>query len=124
MSIAFLGHINDILTALGINYEFGEWTSEPVPYPYFVGEFAEETTLTKQEDGHQEATFILNGFGHSWLDMMEAKELIENNIDHTAILSNQNGIAVSYDSALVIQSEDAEIMRIQINLNVKEWSVI
>ncbi len=123
MSIAALKFVSDTLDSLGINYQFGEWSTNPVPNPYFVGEYTEPESLTREEDGFQETSFILTGTGTSWLKLEEAKATIEDNISKTAILPNGNGIAVFYAGSLTVPTGDAELKRIQINLTIKEWSV-
>lgn len=106
-----------------INYEFGQWTSHPVPYPYWVGEYNELESIN--EDGMQETTFILTGTTrNSWLELENDKKKIEQLFkDKTAILSNGNGIAVFYVNALLVPVDDAELKRMQINLQIKEWKV-
>ena len=123
MSIAALKFVSDTLDSLGINYQFGEWSTNPVPDPYFVGEYTEPESMTKEEDGYQETSFILTGTGTNWLTLEQAKATIESNISKTAILPNGNGIAVFYGGSLIIPTGDAELKRIQINLTIKEWSV-
>lgn len=123
MSIAALKFISDTLDSLNINYQFGEWSTNPVPDPYFVGEYTESESLTREEDGLQEITFMLTGTGTNWLALEQAKASIENNISKTAILPNGNGIAVFYAGSLIVPTGDTELKRIQINLNIKEWSV-
>ena len=123
MSKAVLNYMKNELEALGINYQFGEWTTDPVPDPYFIGEYTEPDSTTKEEDGYQEITFMLTGTSRTWIALEEAKETIERNIFKTAILSNGNGIAVFYSGSLTIPTDDAELKRIQINLTIKEWSV-
>lgn len=123
MSKAALKFISDELEALGINYQFGEWTTDPVPDPYFVGEYTEPESLTREEDGLQEISFILTGTGTTWIGLENAKDAIESNISKTAILPNGSGIAVFYGGALIIPTGDAELKRIQINLSIKEWRV-
>lgn len=124
MSKAALKFIADKLDELNINYEFGGWSTDPVPDPYFVGEYTEPESLTKEEDGCQEISFILTGTSRQWILLEEAKATIEKNISKTAILPNGNGIAVFYAGSLIVPTGDAELKRIQINLNIKEWSVI
>lgn len=121
-----LKFISDGLTAASINYEFGEWATNPVPDPYFVGEYIESPSTN--EDGLQEATFILTGTGRSsWLALEQAKAIIEQLFNQisgkTAILPNGNGIAVFYSDSSIVPTGDAELKRIQINLSIKEWSV-
>lgn len=122
MTIAGIGFIDKELHGLGINYEFGEWTSDIV-YPYFVGNFTEVSA----EDGPAESTFILEGFTRgSYLELLQAKETIENHFIHgqTAILENHSGVAVVYDDANCdIPTGDANLKKVQINLTVKEWKV-
>ena len=123
MSIAALKFVSDTLDSLEISYQFGEWSTNPVPNPYFVGEYTEPESMTKEENGYQETSFILTGTGTSWLTLEQAKATIENNISKTAILSNGNGVAIFYGGSLIIPTGDAELKRIQINLTIKEWSV-
>ena len=124
MSKTALKFIADTLEDLGIDYEFGYWSTYPVPDPYFIGEYSEPESLTKEEDGYQEIDFILTGTSREWILLENVKEKIEKNISKTAILPNGNGIAVFYAGYLTIPTGDAELKRIQINLTVKEWSVI
>lgn len=119
-----LNYINGILEALGIDYEFGEWTKNEVPDPYWVGEYNEVDGTEKEENGFQETTFILTGTGRTWLGLQNDKSTIEKNIFKTAILSSGDGIAVFYSSSMIVPTGDAELKRIQINLQIKEWSVI
>ena len=123
MSIAALKFISDNLDALSIPYELGVWSSDPVPDPYFVGEYNEPESTELEANGLQEIDFILTGTGTTWIGLENAKEIIESNISKTAILPNGNGIAVFYTGSLLIPTGDAELKRLQINLNIKEWRV-
>lgn len=123
MSTDALNFIAEQLQALGINYEFDEWKSDIV-YPYFVGRFAE----TPGDKIEQTTTFTLDGFTRNTkLELLEAKEKIEKKYKHgiTAILDSGTGVAVLYENALCnIPTGDAALKKIQINLTIKEWSVI
>lgn len=123
MSVAALQFIKETLEDLSIPYEFGVWSSNPVPDPYFVGEYVEPESPTREENGLQEIDFMLTGTGTTWIGLENAKEIIENNISKTAILPNGNGIAVFYTGSLIIPTGDMELKRLQINLNIKEWRV-
>lgn len=118
-----LKYISDRMEALGIEYEFMEWTHSTIPDPYFVGEYAELESQSREESGYQETTFLLTGTGRTWIDLERAKLKIENNISETAVLDNGSGIAVFYAGSLVIPTGDAELKRIQINLRIEEWKV-
>ena len=118
MTIEALGYIAEI------NYEYGQWSSDPVLDPYFVGECSEESTLT--EDGQQNTVLMLTGTSLSALKLEQAKQKIKElfpNYGKTAILPNNNGIAVFYDYSLTVPIDDPELKRIQVNVLVKEWSV-
>lgn len=116
--------ISDGMAALGLNYAFIEWKEKPV-YPYFTGEYQESPAMT--EDGLQEADFILTGFTKgSWADLETAKQKIENYFNRyglTTIASSGNAVVVLYSNSFVIPTGDAELKRIEIHLNVKEWKV-
>lgn len=119
--------VNDAMAAAGINYEYQEWTSEP-DYPYFVGEYQEIEPAT--EDGKQETSFLLTGFTRSsYAELETAKEKIAETFPaiggHVAITEDGSAVAIFYAGALGnIPTGDAELKRIQINLNIKEWKVI
>ena len=125
MSKVVLKLISDAMESLGIAYGFMEYNGNPLVYPYFVGEYSEVPTLS--EDGQKETTFLLTGFSRgSWLDLENTREKIENYYGitgRTAILNNSTGVAVLYDNALVVPTDDADLKRIQINLTIKEWRV-
>lgn len=122
MTSAVLSLIDQKMTEIGINYEFGVWTSELV-YPYFVGTYSEVPSTS--EDGKQETTFLLDGFTTGdWFDLEKAKIKIENCFsNYTAILDNHSGVAIYYENSLVIPTGNARLKRIEINLTIKEWSV-
>jgi hypothetical protein len=126
MTIETLGLINDGMTELGLEYQFGTYDKRPIVYPYWVGEYQEFDTIT--EDGLQETTVILNGFSRgSWHDLERDKTKIENYYGRvsakTVISDSGSGVAVSFSDALIVPTGDAELKRMQINLKVQEWKV-
>lgn len=124
MSVALLKHVSDMMNALNIPYAFMRWNEHPPDDYYFVGEYTESEMVTREEDGHQETTFILRGFTRGdWLLLEEAKEKIEKSCNKTAILPDGSGIAVFYDYGMVVPTYDAELKSIKINLTIQEWKV-
>lgn len=125
MTMEVLNFISSNLEQIGIDYEFEEWTSDPVPEPYFVGEYSESPPM--DESGLQEVTFILTGTARTWILLEIAKSKIEKLFSKvtgkTAILENHSGIAIFYSNSFPVPTGDAELKRIQINLTIKEWSV-
>lgn len=124
MSVAALQYVADQMQSLDIPYQFMRWNDAVPDDYYFVGEYSETPSMTKEEDGRQDTTVILRGFTRkSWLLLEQAKEKIESSFPQTAILNNGSGIAVFYDSALVVPTGDAELKSIKINLTIQEWKV-
>lgn len=126
MSKAVLKAVSDGMAAIGMNYEYQEWTDDLV-YPYFTGEYQEFEPLN--EDGMQETSFILTGFTRgSYSDLEAAREKIEkkfNPISGYKVSTDDSVVAIFYALALSnIPTGDAELKKIQINLTIKEWKEI
>lgn len=126
MSKNLLKVVSDGMTELGLEYEFGEYTKEPIVYPYFVGEYTETEPMT--EDGLQETTFMLSGFSRgTWLTLENAKAKIENYFNKvygkTVMADDGSAVAVFYGNSLIVPTGDEELKKIQINLQCKEWKV-
>lgn len=123
MSEEALAFINNLMEGLGLDYAFREW-KEKQGESYWVGDYIEEPSLTKGENGFQPATFILRGFTRkTWLTLERAKAKIEQAAMKTAILPSGGGIAIFYDSASSVPTGDMELKSIKINLKVQEWRV-
>ena len=126
MSKAVLNAVSDGMAAIGMNYEYQEWTDDPV-YPYFTGEYQEFEPLN--EDGMQETSFILTGFTRGgYGDLEAAKKKIEkifNPISGYRVSTDDSVVAIFYASTLAnLPTGDAELKKIQVNLTIKEWKVI
>lgn len=124
MSEATLKYVSELMESLDIPYEFLRWNGDIPADCYFVGEYIESPSLTKEENGFQETAFILRGFTRkSWLLLEQAKTKIEANMAKTAILDDGSGIAVFYDYSTPVPTGDEELKSIKINLNIQEWKV-
>ena len=126
MSKQALKLVADGMKSLGLAYEFGGFSGEPIGGQYWVGEYTETESMV--ESGYQEATFLLTGFSRSsWLALEDSKEKIEcyfNRISgKTVIADNGSAVAIFYANALIVPTGDAELKRMQINLSIKEWKV-
>lgn len=119
-----LKFINEQLEAIGVPYEFGEWSSAVV-YPYFVGEITEEPATT--EDGLEPSTMLLTGFTRgSYLDLETIKEKIKTHFHPIHGLrgwTEKGAIVVFYEGSFYIPTDEADLKKIQINLQIKEWKV-
>ena len=124
MSMTALKYVSDLMESISIPYAFGEWKEKP-PDRYWVGSYIEAETLTRDEDGRQDITFILRGYARGeWMKLEQDKAKIEKHASKTAILPDGTGIAVSYAGGDVVPTADSEIVSMKINLEITEWSVI
>lgn len=112
----------DEMTNIDIPYEFMRWSSE-VNGVYCVGEYTETSITT--EDGYEEGTMILTCTGRgSWLELEKIKEKIKNHFPAVCGLrrTTKTGTVVFYYSnSSLIDTGEADLKRIQINIDVKQW---
>lgn len=124
MSMASMKYVSGMMDGLSLPYAFMRWTKKEIPDVYFVGEYNEIPSTTREENGRQDVTVILRGFTRGeWLLLEEAKEKIEKSCAKTVILSDGTGLAVFYDSAMPVPTGDADLKSIKINLTIQEWRV-
>lgn len=118
--------ILDIITSematLGVPYEFMRWTSDPVE-PYFIGEYTE--TPTDTEDGYEEGTMILTGTTTgSWSELVQIKEKIKNHFPNgfgKRFTTEAGAVVIYYSNSFPVDTGEADLKRIQINLDVQQW---
>lgn len=124
MSEAVLNYVSNLMASMGIPYRFMEWTMKPPDDRYFVGEYLQPETLTREESGRQDITFILRGFTRGgWDVLIRDDETISKNVAKTAILSDGTGIAIFYGGSSIVPTGDAELKSIKINLKIQNWKV-
>jgi hypothetical protein len=120
--MTMLGVLAQELSAIGIPYAFVRWTTR-LQYPYFVGEYTE--TPVTDEDGGKESTVLLTGTTNGdWIDLERARAKIERHFPAIYGLRRpvDDGVVVFYYSnSLPVPTGEAELKRIQINLQIKEW---
>ena len=123
MTTAGLGYISGLLTEMGIPYEYMEWSSYPVPDPYWVGQYSETPPIN--EGGEFQSDFILMGTTKSkYIELETVKEQIRTAFPETGftgIMSNGWGIMIAYASSFPVPSIEEGVHRLQITLTVKEW---
>lgn len=117
-----LNFIKEQMDIISVPYEFGEWSSD-VKYPYFVGEYEEESPTT--EDGSEQFTLILTGFNRGTFSVLETvKEKIKKHFPIHGLrgrTKDGGAIAVFFDGAFPVPSGEAGLKKIQINLKIKTW---
>lgn len=124
MSIAALQYIADLLQGMGVPYRFMRWEEKPPDEYYAVGEYIEAASMTREENGRQDATFILRLFTRrGWMVLEQAKATIESGLPRTAILPDGAGVAIFYDSGMIVPTGDMQLKSMQINMTIQEWKV-
>lgn len=123
MTQAGLKVISDAMESLGLKYSLGSGEATKL---YFVGEYEEVEPMN--EDGLQQTLFIITGYSRGlWQALEDAKAKIKKEFPHiegkTVIAEDGTAVAVFYSNSFVVPTADAELKKIQINLNIKEWSV-
>ena len=117
-----LKFISDQMEAIGVPYEFGEWSND-IEYPYFVGEITEDEPTT--EDGLEQSVMMISGFHRGkYIDLLDIRTRIKQHFDPTHGLrakTASGAIAVFYAGSLYAPTGEADLKRIQINLRIKEW---
>ena len=120
-----LQFINEQMTDLGIPYQLNEWNAPDgiLKYPYTVGEFTEVATMT--EDGYEESTLLLTVTTRgSWFELEGIKAKIKKRFPAGIGLcaeTDSGSIAVFYAGSFPVPTGEADLKRMQINLDIKEW---
>lgn len=117
--------IADELNKIDVPYAFMRWTSA-VQYPYFIGEYTEEPTVT--EDGLKECTLILTGTtkgdDHPYMELEEIRAKIEDHFPADyglRVPTDQGVVVIFYANSFPVPTGEMDLKRIQINLQVKSW---
>lgn len=121
--IECFGVIDRMMTDAGINYEFQRNNAAAKTYPYCVGSY--QDTGNSVENGLQELMFYIDCYTTgTWLELEQLKETIKQLfMDFTTVTENGTGIAINFENSIPVPVDTADYKQIQINLNVKEWSV-
>ena len=102
---------------LNIPYTFDTWDND-VELPQFIGEISEIPTV--DEDGKSEYTSILTGYATSYSYLFGVAEQLKNKYKTSAIV---DGVVIKYDNTTPIDNGTDDLKQIQINFNIKKWSV-
>ena len=102
---------------LNIPYTFDTWDND-IELPQFIGEISE--TPNVNEDGKSEYTFILTGYATSYSYLFGVAEQLKVKYKTSAIV---DGIVIKYDNTTPIDNGSDDLKQIQINFNIKKWSV-
>jgi hypothetical protein len=107
--------LKDELKSLGLNYEYGEYTSE-LKYPYIVGEYNESNFAF--ENGGTNGEIILTIFTRgSESELINIKEAIKNHFGDFRKMSSNTSVYISYRNKLFIRSGEANLKKMEVYLD-------
>lgn len=109
--------IDDELEKLKIPYTFDNWDNE-IELPQFIGEISEITNVN--EDGKSEYSFILTGYATNYSYLFKVAEQLKTKYKTSAIV---DGIVITYENMFTVKNGSDDLKQIQINFNLKKWSV-
>ena len=115
--IDVLKTLKNEMEKLNIPYTFDTWDND-VELPQFIGEISEVPNTN--EDGKSEYSFILTGYATNYSYLFGLAEQLKNKYKTSAIV---DGIVIKYDNATPIDNGSDDLKQIQINFNIKKWSV-
>ena len=115
--IEVLTTLKNEMEKLNIPYTFDTWDND-IELPQFIGEISETTNIN--EDGKSEYTFILTGYATNYSYLFGVAEQLKNKYKTSAIV---DGIVIKYDNATTVDNGTDDLKQIQINFNIKKWSV-
>ena len=115
--IEVLTILKNEMEKLNIPYTFDGWDSE-VELPQFIGEISE--TPTVDEDGKSEYSFILTGYATTYSYLFGVAEQLKTKYKNSTIV---DGVVIKYNNAEPVDNGTDDLKQIQINFNIKKWSV-
>ena len=110
-----------LMAALGLNYEYLEYSTSPPVYPYWVGEYNAVDPGT--EDGQTVADILLTGWSRdSKLQLEQEHQKIKDaTVNGWRTRIGTARAVIFYSSALTIPSGEEGLYRVQITLQIKYW---
>lgn len=120
--IDILGIVATELAKIGVPYEFMRWTA-PVPGRYWIGEYIQ--TETDTEDGYAEYTLMLTGTTRDkWLTLEADREKISDHFPQVyglRVPTDKGTVVIFYANSFPVDTGEADLKRIQVNLQIKQW---
>ena len=115
--IEVLTILKNEMEKLNIPYTFDTWDSD-IELPQFIGEISEAPN--NNEDGKSEYSFILTGYATTYSYLFEVAEQLKIKYKNSTIVDS---VVIKYDKTTTIDNGTDDLKQIQINFNIKKWSV-
>lgn len=113
--------IAEELASIGVNYDYGSWKQQPIPYPYVVGKYFPSDY--RDEDRTTEGEFMLEAWdrNNTFSRLVELDNKIKNHFRDFQIVKNNVGMQISYFISSLEEQDDAELKKLQIRLDFSYW---
>lgn len=119
--IEFLNTIAEELASIGVDYDYGSWKQQPIPYPYVVGKYFPSDY--RNEDHTTEGEFMLEAWdrNNTFSRLVELDNKIKNHFRDFRKVKNNVGMQISYFISSLEEQDDAELKKLQIRLDFSYW---
>lgn len=115
--IKILTLMKNIMNEMNLPYTFDKWDADLV-LPHWIGEISEIQNMN--EDGKSEYSFILTGFDVNYTNLFTVANDFKKRFVTGSII---DGVVITYDNVLTIQTGDDNLKQVQINFTIKDWGV-
>ena len=115
-----LGIITSEMTSLGIDYYYMTNDSAKVTYPYFTGEYFESGYSS--ENAMTSGQLLIEGWMRgSYYNLIAEAEKIKAHCDALQIVTDGVAIATEFSSMSSLRTDDPELKKIEINIDIVYW---
>lgn len=112
--------INSEMTSLGLDYSYMTNDKEKVTYPYWTGEYFESGYSS--ENAMTSGQLLIEGWMRgSYYNLIAEAERIKAHFDALQIVVNGVAIAFEFNSMSSLRTDDPELKKIEINIDIVYW---
>lgn len=112
--------INEQMKSLGIEYYYLYNNAPKVIYPYVTGEFTQSTF--SYEDGSNNGDMLLECWNRgSQLSLIYLLQKIKEHFEDLRVVKDSTVAHISFNSAYPVRTNDAELLKIEIHLDITYW---
>lgn len=111
----------EAMNELNINYDFMEWKTTPVPYPYFVGQYFIDNYIN--ESGTTEGQLLLIGWdkNSSFKNLVEIDNKVKKYFSEYRKTLSNGSVGIHYVGSNSEYAENNNLKKIEIRLDFNLW---
>lgn len=112
--------INDEMTNIGVDYSYMINDKEPITYPYVTGEYSENGYSS--ENKMTTCDLLLECWNRgSEYGLIEVINKIKNHFDNFSTVQDGVGVAIDYSSCVPRRTNDINLKKVEIHLDIVYW---